>query len=246
MAASLVEINGIAKSFGDQVALRDVTFAIPPGQICGLLGRNGAGKTTLFRLVMGILKATRGTIRIDGLDAFKDRVDVKRLVGFVPDEPIFYAYLSGREMLELSAAMHGLDVDATMARLEPLAKRLRLGDELDQAADDASRGVKKKLALLLALLHRPKLLLLDEPANGLDVEATHLLYEIIREQKDQGTTVLFSTHVLDRLQPLCTRVVIIDQGRVITDDAPDALQAAHEGASMEDVFLEITDRPAVK
>ncbi len=131
--------------------LKDISLSVPAGQICGLLGRNGAGKTTLFRLLMGILKATSGTLKVEGCDVFDDRVAVKRLVGFLPDEPIFYSYLSGREVLELRAGMQWLDVAATMQRLIPLIVRLNLADAMNQFAEDYSRGMKKKLGLLLAL-----------------------------------------------------------------------------------------------
>jgi ABC-type multidrug transport system ATPase subunit len=132
---NIVTVEHATKSFGDKLALNDVSFAIPAGQICGLLGPNSAGKTTLFRLLMGILKASSGTLRAAGLDAFEDRVTVKRLIGFLPDEPIFYSYLSARELLELSAGMHGLDIDATMDWILPLADRLRLADDIDNQAD---------------------------------------------------------------------------------------------------------------
>src|SRR5689334_1180594 len=158
-----VEMIGVTKVFGAKTVLRDFTWNVPAGQICGLLGPNGAGKTTLFRLLMGILKATAGTLRIDGRDAFEDRVALKRIVGYLPDEPVFYSYLSGREIVELSAGMHELDVAAATARLEPLVARLKLDDAMDRYADDYSRGMKKKLALVLALLHEPTLLILDEP-----------------------------------------------------------------------------------
>src|SRR6516165_12385029 len=152
-SAALVQVEGVTKVFGHKVALKNVSFSVPSGQICGLLGPNGAGKTTLFRLLMGILKATQGRLIVDGLDAFEDRVAVKRLIGFLPDEPIFYSYLSGREILELSAAMHGLDPKATLERLGPTIARLRLSEDLGNYAEDFSRGMKKKLGLLLALLH---------------------------------------------------------------------------------------------
>ena len=211
----LVQIEDVMKSFGPKVALKNVSFSVPPGQICGLLGPNGAGKTTLFRLLMGILKATEGNLAIDGLDAFEQRVEVKRLIGFLPDEPVFYSYLSGREILELSTAMHGLDVRATMARIEPVIARLRLAEDINNYAEDYSRGMKKKLGLLLAMLHEPKLLVLDEPTNGLDVESTHLFYDLILEESKQGTTVLFSTHLMDHVTKLCSHAVIINEGTVV-------------------------------
>ncbi|HSY91106.1 MAG TPA: ABC transporter ATP-binding protein [Candidatus Binatus sp.] len=242
-SSALVEIDRVTKSFGYKVALKNVTFSVPSSQICGLLGPNGAGKTTLFRLLMGILKGTEGKLLIDGRDAFEERVEVKRLIGFLPDEPVFYSYLSGREVLELSAAMHGLDVSATMHRIAPLIARLRLADDINNYAEDYSRGMKKKLGLLLAMLHEPKLLVLDEPTNGLDVESTHLFYDLIFETARQGTTVLFSTHLMDHVTKLCSHAVIINEGTVVAKGSLDELLSAYGQTSLEDVFLKLTARP---
>jgi len=239
----LVNVDGVSKTFGDKVALERVSFAVPPGQICGLLGPNGAGKTTLFRLLMGILKATYGSVLIDGLDAFEKRVVVKRLIGFLPDEPVFYSYLSGREVLELSAAMHGLNVPATMGRMSSVIAKLRLSDDIDNYAEDYSRGMKKKLGLLLAMLHEPKLLVLDEPTNGLDVESTHLFYEMISELASHGTTVLFSTHLMDHVTRLCSHAVIINEGKVVAKGSLAELRSAYGLDSLEGIFLKLTARP---
>ena len=241
---ALVLVDRVTKTFGEKAALRDVSFSVPAGQICGLLGPNGAGKTTLFRLLMGILKATTGELRIDGLDVFEQRVEVKRLIGFLPDEPIFYSYLSGREVLELSAAMHGLDVRATMDRLAPLMQELRLTADINNYAEDYSRGMKKKLGLLLALLHQPKLLILDEPTNGLDVESTHLFYNLILAQARAGTTVLFSTHLMDHVTKLCSHAIVIREGTVAAKGSLEDLRAAFgRDLSLEDIFLKLTARP---
>jgi ABC-type multidrug transport system ATPase subunit len=243
-AGTLVRVDRVTKTFGEKTALRSVTFDVPAGQVCGLLGPNGAGKTTLFRLLMGILKPTEGTLSVDGLDAFEDRVEVKRRIGFLPDEPVFYAYLSGRETLSLSAAMHGLDARATLSGLEPVIARLRLADDLNNFAEDYSRGMKKKLGLLLAMLHEPKLLVLDEPTNGLDVESTHLFYDIIRDLAAHGTTILFSTHLMDHVAKLCSHAVIINDGQVVANDSLNGLRARNGGADLEDIFLKLTARPA--
>lgn len=239
----LVYIEEITKRFGDKIALNSVTFSVPAGQICGLLGPNGAGKTTMFRLMMGILKATSGRLLVDGLDAFDDRVEVKRRIGFLPDEPVFYSYLSGREILELSAAMYGLDVNVALARIEPLAAALRLAEDLPNYAEEYSRGMKKKLGLLLAMIHAPKLLVLDEPTNGLDVEAVHLFYGLIRDQAKQGTTVLFSTHLMDHVARLCTHAVIIDRGAVVAKGSLEELRTRHGQVDLEEMFLTLTARP---
>jgi ABC-2 type transport system ATP-binding protein len=242
---ALVEVSQVTKSFGAKVALNDISFSVPPGQICGLLGPNGAGKTTLFRLLMGILRATDGSLFIDGRDAFDERVEVKRLVGFLPDEPVFYSYLSGREILELSAGMHGLDVKDAMDRVAPLIARLRLAEDINFYAEDYSRGMKKKLGLLLAMLHEPKLLILDEPTNGLDVESTHLFYELMLEESGRGVTVLFSTHLMDHVTRLCSHAVIINEGRVVAKGSLSDLRSTFgESSSLEDVFLKLTARPS--
>lgn len=242
-SSALVHIDGVSKHFGYKTALKDVSFSVPSGQICGLLGPNGAGKTTLFRLLMGILKATSGTLLIDGRDAFEDRVEVKRLIGFLPDEPVFYSYLSAYEILELSAAMHGLDVGAAMNRISPLIAKLRLLQDINNYAEDYSRGMKKKLGLLLAMLHQPKLLVLDEPTNGLDVESTHLFYDLIVETASQGTTVLFSTHLMDHVTKLCSHAVIINEGTVVAKGSLEELRSKFGLDSLEDIFLKLTARP---
>jgi ABC-type multidrug transport system ATPase subunit len=241
---ALVSVDELVKTFGDKRALSGVSFSVPSGQICGLLGPNGSGKTTLFRLMMGILKATSGRLTIDGLDAFEDRVELKRCIGFLPDEPVFYAYLSARETLQLSAAMHGLDVPTAMAAIQPLMDRMLLTAEIDNFAEEYSRGMKKKLGLLLALLHRPRLLILDEPTNGLDVEATHLFYDLIVDIAARGTTVLFSTHLMDQVARLCSHVVVINRGALVANGGIDDLRAAHGEKSLEDVFRELTQAPA--
>jgi ABC-2 type transport system ATP-binding protein len=243
VSEDIVRVSEVGKTFGDKSALQDVSFSVPRGQICGLLGPNGAGKTTLFRLLMGILKASTGKIAIDGLDAFDDRVEVKRRIGFLPDEPVFYTYLSARETLQLSAAMHGLDVNATMRRIAPVLAQLRLDVEIDNYAEEYSRGMKKKLGLLLAMLHQPKLLILDEPTNGLDVESTLLFYELIQQVASDGVTVLFSTHLMDHVARLCSHVVVINQGGVVARGSLDEIRAARGQASLEEIFLELTQRP---
>jgi len=239
----LVSVQHITKTFGYKTALKNVSFSVPAGQIWGLLGPNGAGKTTLFRLLMGILKPTVGKLLIDKRDAFEERVEVKRLIGFLPDEPVFYSYLSGHEILELSAAMHGLDVHAAMDRMASTIGSLRLSEDINNYAEDYSRGMKKKLGLLLALVHQPKLLVLDEPTNGLDVESVHLFYDLISEKASQGTTVLFSTHLMDHVTRLCSHAVIINEGTVVAKGSLDELRASVGLNSLEEIFLKLTARP---
>ena len=231
------EFLNVAKSFGTKTAIADFSWTLPAGQICGLLGPNGAGKTTLFRLLMGVLKPTCGSIRVDGLDSFEDRVEVKRHVGFLPDEPVFYSYLSGREVLEMSASMHGLNGQQAVRAILPLAERLGLTDALGRFAEDYSRGMKKKLGLLLALIHQPSLLVLDEPTNGLDVESTRMFFDLMEEQAASGVTVVFSTHLLDQVERLCSHIAIIHNGRL---GAAGTLEEVRGSERLEDFFVRIT------
>lgn len=240
MTPEFVSIDSVSKSFGDKMALENVSWQLPSGRISGLLGPNGAGKTTLFRLLMGILKASSGKLSIDGLDCFEQRVRIKNLVGYLPDEPVFYSYLSGREVLNLSAGMHDLRTDEVSAKLQPVIERLGMADAMDRFAEEYSRGMKKKLGVLLALIHDPKLLILDEPTNGLDVESTRLFFELIRERAASGTTVVFSTHLLDQVERLCSEVAIINNGTLCVSGEIDEIR---DGKSLEEVFIEITGRP---
>lgn len=237
----LVRITGVTKTYGGKTALREVNLTIPAGQICGLLGPNGAGKTTLFRLLMGILKTSAGVLLVDGLDAFEDRVEVKRLVGFLPDEPVFHSYLSGREVLELSGGLHGLTIREITDRMMPLIQRLDMVDAMNLFAEDYSRGMKKKLGIMLALLHRPKLLILDEPTNGLDVESTRLFYDLMHEQSQAGTTIVFSTHLMDHVTRLCTHAAVLRDGRIVASGRIAELCAGPHGPRpLEEVFVELT------
>ena len=238
----IVAVDHVTKVFGEKQAVRDLSFDVPAGQICGLLGPNGAGKTKLFRLLMGILKATSGRLMVNGLDAFEDRVEAKRQIGYLPDEPIFYSYLSAREILELSASMHGLDPAESMEKLEPIVFRMKLTDEMDNYAEDYSRGMKKKLGLLLAMLHQPRLLVLDEPTNGLDVESTRLFYELITETAATGTTVLFSTHLMDHVARLCSHALVISEGKLVTKGSLDTLRAMTGLDDLEEIFLKLTTK----
>lgn len=163
-------------------------------------------------------------VDVAGLDCFEDRVAVKGLVGFLPDEPVFYSYLSGREILELSAGMHGLDVSVAIKELSPLISRPGMVEAMDSFAEDYSRGMKKKLGLLLALIHSPTLLILDEPTNGLDVESTLIFFELMGELSRSGKTVVFSTHLMDQVERSCSHVAIIAEGSLVCSGKVDEIR----------------------
>lgn len=236
----LVEIEGLSKSYGAFDAVKDLTLSVSYGQVCALLGPNGAGKTTTIRMLMGILAPTCGSARIDGLDCFRDRVEVKRRVGYLPDEPIFHDYLRGSEIIRFSGEMHGLSRVEIDNRAAPLLQQLELSDALGEFAVNYSRGMKKKLALVCAMLHDPPLLILDEPTNGLDPFATRALHELMRANAAAGKTIFFSTHLLDQAEKLCTQIAIIAKGRLAAHGTLSELRARVTGdSSLEEIFFSV-------
>jgi ABC-2 type transport system ATP-binding protein len=218
---------------------------IARGELFALLGPNGAGKTTTLRLLMGILRADSGTARIAGLDCFEDRVELKRQVGFLPDEPVFYDYLRGRELLHFVADLHGLSSAEGQARSMPLIEQLGLKNDLEEYAVNYSRGMKKKLALVCALLHDPSLLILDEPTSGLDPLASRRLNELLVDWTRSGKTVLLSSHLLDQVQRTCNRMAIVNRGQVAAVGTLAELRSrASEESSLEEVFFAVTEDAA--
>lgn len=241
--APVLEISHLSKIYGQFRALNDVSFSVPPGEIFALLGPNGAGKTTTIRLLMGILVPSSGTAKICNLDCFHDRVAVKRHVGYVPDEPVFYDFLTGREIIQFSADLHDLTPETCRATAAPLAERLELTEALDDFAVNYSRGMKKKLALICAFIHNPDLLILDEPTNGLDPLASRVLVELIQERAHGGKTVFYSTHLLDQAEKVCSRVGIIHKGGLAAYGTLAELKTS-QASTLEQIFFSVATQPA--
>ncbi len=241
MSAPLVQTQALRKRYGDFEAVADLTMQVQRGEIFALLGPNGAGKTTTIRMLMGILQPTAGSARIDGLGCFADRVGVMRRVGYVPDEPIFYDYLRGRELVRFVGDMHGLTARQIEDRAAPLMQRLELADAAEEFAVNYSRGMKKKLALACALLHDPRLLILDEPTSGLDPAGIRTLHALLRETADAGKTVFYSTHLLEYAERLCHRVGILYRGRLAMSGTIDELRAnLPQNSSLEEIYFMVT------
>ncbi len=243
-AAPLVDVRGLVKRYGEFTAVNDLTLLVNSGEVFVLLGPNGAGKTTTIRMLMGILQPSAGSVAIAGLDCFTDRAEVMRDVGYLPDEPIFYNFLRGRELVHFVGQMHGLDRRATDRRAGPFVEQLALADAMDEYAVNYSRGMKKKLALICAMLHEPRLLVMDEPTNGLDPQTTRSLHGTIRSHAAAGGSVLLSTHLLDQAEKLCTRVGILHKGRLAACGPLEELrQSSPHGGGLEEVFFAVTDQP---
>lgn len=239
----LLQIEQLCKRYGRFRAVDDLTLDVRAGEILALLGPNGAGKTTTIRMLMGILVPSQGSARICGFDCFTERAAVMEHTGYLPDEPVFYEHLRGDEIIRFCGEMRGMRDDEITASMHEFTERLELGDALGEFAVNYSMGMKKKLALLCAMMHRPSVLLLDEPTNGLDPVVTRALLALIREVAAAGTAVLYSTHLLDQADRLCDRVGILHQGRLAALGTPADLRAQlAPGGSLEDVFFQVAGK----
>ncbi len=240
----MIRLHSLTRCYGDFPAVSDLSLEVPKGEVYGFLGPNGAGKTTTIRMLMGILVPTSGEASIAGLDCQRDSVEVKRQVGYLPDNPTFYDYLKGREIVEFVGEMHGLAALEARRRTLELLEEVGLAPDAEEYAINYSTGMKKKLALACALIHRPAVLILDEPTNGLDPRSSRQLQDRLRVLAEQGSTVFVSTHLLDMAEKLCHRVGIIHKGLKVAEGTPTELRAQMEAASLEDLFLELTEPAA--
>ncbi len=240
MTAPVLVLDRLGKDFGATTALAELSCEVRPSEVVGLLGPNGAGKTTTMKLVLGLLRPTRGSARFGDLDCTKDARKVKERLGYSPDEPAFYDFLTGRETLDFVLNVRGIPLADAHARLRGLIETLELNAALDAPTSTYSHGTKKKLALLLALAHEPRLLLLDEPTNGLDPPTAARVRALLRERADAGAAVVVSTHLLEMADILCDRVLVLHRGRLVAEGRPDdvrALAGVSADASLEDAFL---------
>jgi ABC-2 type transport system ATP-binding protein len=238
----VIETEGLSKRFGETLAVSDLNLRVEAGEVMGFLGPNGSGKTTTIRVLMGLLRPSAGRASILGRDCHADAVALKRDVGYLPDEPFLYPYLSGVETLELVAGLHGFSTTEGRRRAGEIAESLGLGDAMRAYTVTYSLGMKKRLALALALIHEPKVLILDEPTNGLDPAGARQMRTTITKLAAGGRTIFLSTHLLDAAERLCNRVTIIRRGKLVAVGTPDELRARYEahGSTLEELFLRVT------
>jgi len=237
-----IEAWDLCKSYGSQKAVDGLDLEIMPGEIYGLLGPNGAGKTTTLKLLGGLLAPDRGRIRIAGIDLAVAPLKAKEQLGYIPDNPYLYDSLTGREFLGLVAGLYRLGVDDLRIRTEELAELLEAGSWLDQRAEGYSHGMRQKLVLAAALLHRPAVLLIDEPLVGLDPAAIRTVREIFRRQAHNGTALLISTHTLSLAEAICSRIGIISRGRLVVQGSLEELRSLsrEKHTDLERLYLEFT------
>ena len=250
VAPPLLALERLSKRFAGRAAVDDLSLAVAPGEIYGLIGPNGSGKTTTVKLVSGLYRPTAGRVLIDGIDLHAEPERAKRRLGYVPDEPFAYERMSGREFLHLVGELWGVPVAGRARRIDTLAATFTgLPSILDGQVDTYSRGNRQKLALVAALLHAPRLLVIDEPIVGLDPESAIRARELLRAFAADGGAVLVCTHTLSFAEAVCHRVGLLRDGRLAAEGDLDALrrratpEGSPEGASLEDLYLHLAGRP---
>jgi ABC-2 type transport system ATP-binding protein len=238
----MISVQELGKRFGSQVAVDKLSFDVPAGQIVGFLGPNGAGKSTTLKMLTGMLVPSAGTARICGFDLLREPIEVKRRVGFVPESGAVFESLTGLEYLEMIAALYGIPKDAAGARIEQFIAffDLSFATLTEKLLGAYSKGMRRKVVITAALLHNPEVVFFDEPLDGLDANAAVGFKALIQTLAQEGKTIIYSSHVLDVVERVCHRVIIIDQGRLLLDGPPDELVAAHHAGTLERLFTEVT------
>lgn len=242
----MIELDEVTKIYGSKTAVDRLSLQIEPGELFAFLGPNGAGKTTTIKLMCGLLFPTTGQVKIGGFDLQTDGDRARELIGYVPDQPFLYELLTGREFLQFIADMYGMSPDAGRRRLDEVIELFRLHDFVDDLTQSYSHGMRQRTVFAGALLHQPKVLIVDEPTVGLDPASVRDLKDLLRQEAGNGTTVFLSTHSLDVAQELADRIGIVQRGRLVGLGTLDTLrkQAAVDG-SLEEVFLTLVKEEPV-
>jgi ABC-2 type transport system ATP-binding protein len=238
---SLIETFNLVKRFGSKIAVDDVSFNVQSGEIFGFLGPNGAGKTTTIKMIVGLLQPSSGGVRVAGYDIQAQALQAKAASGYVPDEPNLYAKLTGRELLRFVGDLYGVERGQVERRIDELLRLFDLTEAGDDTIDSYSHGMQQKTAIASALVHDPKVLVLDEPTVGLDPKSARLIKDILRQMAERGAAIFLSTHILEIAERMCDRIGIIYQGKVIAMGTMEELRRnGAAGSSLEDIFLGLT------
>ena len=241
-AAALLEARRLVKRYYGHAVVDHVSFTVHRGEIVGYLGPNGSGKTTTTRILMGLLESTSGEVLFDGTETRLAPLEFRRRVGYVPEEPHLYPFLSGREYLELVGRLREMAPPMLDRRIRTLLDLFGLSDAAEQGIGSYSKGMKQKILVTAALLHDPDLLIFDEPDSGLDITAALVLRHLIRHLAERGKAILYTSHILDVVEKLCTRVIVLHEGRVVADDSVIHLRAKLASGSLEQVFASLVLR----
>ena len=235
----VLEIRGLTKRYNRVPVVDDVSFRIDPGEICGYLGPNGSGKTTTVKMLTGLLDPSDGAIFFNGRDIRSDLIGYRRRLGYVPEEPHLYPYLSGKEYLELVGRLRSIPEPLLAAKSETLLSLFGLGAYRYSAISSYSKGMRQKILICAALLHNPEVLIFDEPLSGLDVTSVLVFQDVVKQLAEEGKIILYTSHILELTEKLCSRVMILHRGRVVANDRVERLRDLMKLPSLEEIFREL-------
>lgn len=236
---NLLEARGLIKRFSSVAVVHGVDLVVKPGSVTGYLGPNGSGKTVTVQMLTGLMQPSGGTIRYSDRDIFDDLIAFRRRLGYLPEEPHLYRYMSGRSYLELVGRLRGLAESPLRKKIDAMLEAFGIAQAAEQPMSAYSKGMKQKVLISAALLHDPDVIILDEPESGLDVSAALVLRHLIRTLAAQGKAILYSSHMLDSVEKVCERVVVIHRGRVVADDSVTRLRELMAMESLEEVFAQL-------
>jgi ABC-2 type transport system ATP-binding protein len=236
----MIRTEQLSRAYDQHWAVYELSLHVEPGEILGFLGPNGAGKSTTVKILTGIIHPTSGRAFVAGYDIVEQPLEAKKRLGYVPEQPVLYETLTAAEFLEMISCLHHLDPTATAPRRDELLDLLGLGAARHQRLSSFSKGMKQKVVLAAALLHRPQVLILDEPLDGLDANTARIVKELLRTLASQGATIMFCSHILEVVERICTRIVIIDKGRQIAAGTPAEIASATGTSTLDDAFAQLT------
>jgi len=236
----MIRTEHLSRSYGEKQALIDLDLEVEPGEILGFLGPNGAGKSTTVRILTGLIRPSSGRAVVAGFDVVDQPLEVKRRIGYVPETAALFDALTATEYLELVACLHHMDSKSAATRRDELLELFGLGEARHQRMTEFSKGMRQKVVMMAALLHRPEVLFLDEPFDGLDANAAAVSKELLKRLASQGRTILFCSHILEVVERVCTRIVIINEGRQIAGGTADSIRAESGAATFEETFSRLT------
>jgi ABC-2 type transport system ATP-binding protein len=240
VVAKMIETADLTKLYGDKSALENLSIRIEPGSIFGFLGPNGAGKSTTVKILTGLIRPTKGSARVAGFDVIEQPLEMKKRIGYVPETGALYESLSPAEYLEMVGCLHHLDPKVIQTRIDELLELFGILANKNQRMTEFSKGMKQKVLISAALLHNPDVLFLDEPLNGLDANTAMIFKELLKKMAAQGKTILFCSHILEVVERICSRILIINEGKRIIEGTAQEICASTSTETLEQAFAQLT------